>query len=375
MTDTKSQTWLEKLEEQLNVDVDWMNPDDIKKLPIVPHDQTSNQLWVDIELDNPANAELIRETARDLKDQGWLHIYTRVAVLLCKNNIDAIKERVLLQTLPSQAYDEQATIDHARLYDQEFRRVGISRKRYCIKIPATGPALNAAKVLSQDKDADGLGIPTLGTAVFGLAQAIASSQADMLYISPYFNENRAHDDLSLWPDVEDPATQHPNSARVVQMLDTYRRLYKETGKPQPKMKLASFISPKEALAAAEFGCHSATLSPRIIQELAKLEYDGTRQPGEGGIPKPQPDVEFYQADWPAPSRLQKLAGTDPLAAKDWDGKLASTEVDYLANGGKEVEEAIRKDPISDSRLKEALKIFTAAEDRSRKRIEDVLVAL
>lgn len=109
------------------------------------------------------------------------------AVLLCKKNIDAIKGRVLLQTLPSQAYDEQATIDHARLYDQEFRRVAISRKRYCIKIPATGPALNAAKVLSQDKDADGLGIPTLGTAVFGLAQAIASSQADMLYISPYFD--------------------------------------------------------------------------------------------------------------------------------------------------------------------------------------------
>lgn len=55
-----------------------MNPDDIKKLPIVPHDQTSNQLWVDIELDDPANAELIRQAARDLKGQGWLHIYTRV---------------------------------------------------------------------------------------------------------------------------------------------------------------------------------------------------------------------------------------------------------------------------------------------------------
>lgn len=159
------------------------------------------------------------------------------------------------------------------------------------------------------------------------------------------------------------------------MLDTYRRLYKETGKPQPKMKLASFISPKEAMAAAEFGCHSATLSPRIIGELARLEYDGARQPGGGGVPKPQPDVEFYQAGWHAPGRLQRLAGTDPLAAKDWDGKLASTEVDYLADGGEELEEAIRKDPMTESRMKEALKIFTAAEDRSRKRIEDVLAAL
>lgn len=107
--------------------------------------------------------------------------------MICKKNIDNIQGRVLLQTLPSKAYDESATIDHARLYDQEFKRVGISRARYCIKIPATGPALNAAKTLSKDLDDDGLPIATLGTAIFGLPQAIAASQADMLYISPYFN--------------------------------------------------------------------------------------------------------------------------------------------------------------------------------------------
>lgn len=100
---------------------------------------------------------------------------------MCKKNIDLIQGRVLLQTLPSKAYDTQATLDHARLYDKEFARAGISRDRYCIKIPSTGPALNAAKILSSE------GIPTLGTALFGLPQAIACSQAGMLYISPYFN--------------------------------------------------------------------------------------------------------------------------------------------------------------------------------------------
>lgn len=100
---------------------------------------------------------------------------------MCKKNIDMIKGRVLLQTLPSKAYDTQFTLDHAKLYDQEFARAGIGRDRYCIKIPSTGPALNAAKQLSAE------GIPTLGTALFGLPQAIACSQAGMLYISPYFN--------------------------------------------------------------------------------------------------------------------------------------------------------------------------------------------
>lgn len=158
-----------------------MDPEYVKNMPVKPHDQTSNQLWVDIQLGHESNAELLQQTAQELKDQGWLAIYTRMAVLMCKKNIPNIRGRVLLQTLPSKAYDTEATLAHARLYDAEFARAGIGRDRYCIKIPSTGPALNAAKVLSAE------GIPTLGTALFSLAQAIACSQAGMLYISPYFN--------------------------------------------------------------------------------------------------------------------------------------------------------------------------------------------
>ncbi|GJN76175.1 hypothetical protein PLIIFM63780_010214 [Purpureocillium lilacinum] len=360
-----AQTWLEKLEEQLNVDVDWMDPEYIKNMPIKPHDQTSNQLWVDIELGSPSNADLLAQTARELKDKGWLAIYTRMAVLMCKKNIDLIQGRVLLQTLPSKAYDTQATLDHARLYDAEFARAGIGRDRYCIKIPSTGAALNAAKVLSAE------GIPTLGTALFSLPQAIACSQAGMLYISPYFNETRAHDDLSLWPNVEDPATQHPMSARVFQILETYRRLYKETGREQPLLKNASFISAKEAMAAGELGCHSATISHTVLNELAKLKYDGSKQPGEG-VPKP---VHVYRDAGPTPERLRKLAQIDPLAAAAWDGKLASTDIDYLANGGAELTKAIEADPISKERLAIALELFTGGENRSKDKVEKALAAL
>ncbi|KAL6859450.1 aldolase [Trichoderma novae-zelandiae] len=365
MGSDQSQTWLEKLEEQLNVDVDWMDPEYIRSMPIKPHDQTSNQLWVDIQLGHPSNAELLAQTAKELKDKGWLAIYTRMAVLMCKKNIDLIQGRVLLQTLPSKAYDTQATLDHARLYDQEFARAGIGRDRYCIKIPSTGPALNAANILSAE------GIPTLGTALFGLPQAIACSQAGMLYISPYFNETRAHDDLSLWPDVEDPATQHPMSARVFQILETYRRLYKETGKEQPLVKNASFISAKEAMAAGELGCHSATISHTVLDQLAKLKYDGTKQPGEG---KPKP-VHVYKNPPQVSQRLRKLANIDPLTAAEWDGKLASTDIDYLANGGDELEKAIEADPITKERLAIALELFTGGENRSKDKIDAAVRAL
>jgi len=151
---------------------------------------------------------------------------------MCKNNINNIKGRTLLQVYPNQAYDTQAVLDSARAYAQEFERAGISQDRYCIKIPCTGPALAACPQLKEE------GIATLGTALFGLPQAIAASQAGCLYISPYFNEVKAHDDLKLWPDVEDPAIQHTMSARTMQILETYARLYKETGKEQPLLKQA-----------------------------------------------------------------------------------------------------------------------------------------
>jgi len=100
---------------------------------------------------------------------------------MCKENIDSILGRVLVQTSPSQAYDTEATVKHAKLYDREFRERGISRERFCIKIPATGPGVLAMQRLSQE------GIPVLGTAVFSVEQAIACSQAGCIYISPYYN--------------------------------------------------------------------------------------------------------------------------------------------------------------------------------------------
>ncbi|KAK7423651.1 hypothetical protein QQX98_000841 [Neonectria punicea] len=355
-------TWLDKLEEQLNVDVDWMDPEYIKGMPIVPHDQTSNQLWVDIQLGDASNRDMFLETAKELKDKGWLAIYTRMAVLMCKKNINSIKGRVLLQTLPSKAYDFQATLDHARLYDSEFALAGIGRDRFCIKIPSTGPALNAAKILSAE------GIPTLGTALFGLPQAIACSQAGMLYISPYYNEVRAHDEPELWPNVKDPATEHPMSARIVQIIETYKRLYKQTGKPQPLVKNASFITVQEAMAAGEMGCHSATISHTVLNELAKLPWDGSDQPG-AHVPKP---VDVYKDAGPCPERLKKLANVDPLAAAEWDGKLASTDIDYLANGGEALQKAIEADPVTTARLADALKLFTGGEERSKSKVEEVL---
>lgn len=148
---------------------------------VKPYDMTSNNLWVNIQMSHPDNKELFENSVKELKNEGWLAIYNRIAVGLCKANIDNIKNRVALQVNPHKAYDTQAVLDHARAYAREFERAGIPKTKYFIKIPSTGPALNAAPQLEAE------GIRTLGTALFSLAQAIACSQAGMLYISPYYN--------------------------------------------------------------------------------------------------------------------------------------------------------------------------------------------
>jgi transaldolase len=97
----------------------------------------------------------------------------------------------------------------------------------------TTAGVQAAEILRRE------GIPTLGTALFSLHQAIACSQAGMYAISMYFNEPNAHTDPTIWPDVADPATQHPMSPRHLLIRRAYAQLEERTGNKQPQMKTAS----------------------------------------------------------------------------------------------------------------------------------------
>lgn len=119
------------------------------------------------------------------------------------------------------------------------------------------------------------------------------------------------------------------------------------------------------MAAGELGCHSATISHTVLNKLAELKYDRAAQPGEGE-PKP---VHVYKNPAPIPDRLNILANIDPLAAPTWDGKLASTDVDYLADGGAALAKAIDADPVTKERLAIALELFTGGEERSKAKVE------
>lgn len=126
---------------------------------------------------------------------------------------------------------------------------------------------------------------------------------------------------------------------------------------------ASFISAQEAMAAGEHGCHSATISPQVLDELAKLEYDGSKQPGEG-----QPKRAHQYKGYATAARLADVSKNDPLMPGT---KMASVDVDYLANNGEELQNAIKADPVTTQRLKDALELFTGGLMESKAKIEKV----
>ncbi|KAF5637404.1 transaldolase [Fusarium sp. NRRL 25303] len=270
-----------------------------------------------------------------------------------------IKGRVLVQTSPSAAYNFQETLDHARIYVSEFEKAGIPKNRYCIKIMATGPALNAAKILQDE------GISTLGTGVFSVVQAVACSQAGCLYISPYYNEIRTHLDPSLWPDVQDPALEHPFSYRIAQMVQAYKTLFAATGKEQPLVKNAGFRSYKEVIASSELGCHSATISQDLLEELKNLTPENITRPAP---PKMASLKCPYAAHVPIPSpRLSALLSRHLDENRGWTAK--DLTVDLLADGGKALDQALEKESEAARMVKEALDMFIFCEEETKKLIK------
>lgn len=149
-TSTATVPAIVRLARSTNIDVDSLDPSLARKLlslGVTANDQTSNQVLIVQAILDPQNASLVKEVTSSMPDAPTLAIVDRVSVLLSKRNDGLIKGRFLLQTSPQGARDTAAIIAHARNYAKEFEMVGLPKERFCIKLPATGAGVNAAKVL------------------------------------------------------------------------------------------------------------------------------------------------------------------------------------------------------------------------------------
>ncbi|OAP55772.1 hypothetical protein AYL99_09924 [Fonsecaea erecta] len=353
-----SRSLLDRLEELCNVDVDDVDTALIKSLPFPPHNQTSNQAVITSELLKPENSTLLEELVDKYGKEGWEKVYNMAAVTFCARNVPYLSGRVLVQTSLRHVNDRAAIIKHCHEYADAFERAGVSRDRFAIKVPFSGAAASAALELNAQ------GIRTLATAVFSLEQAIAASQSNCLFISPYYNEIAAHLDPSLRPQVTDPALEHPMSARVIHILKTFAEAYVRTGKEQPVMVIASHFNVAEILAMAELGCQHVTIQGHNLKKL--METPDTLPPVVKKKPK-HPYAEFAVAE-----RLKTLEALDPLSGPEWNGVLATMDTDFVVDDGEKLDKFIAENPVLNKRFGDACKFFLEAEEIARAAIEKVM---
>lgn len=156
------------------------------------------------------------------------------------------------------------------------------------------------------------------------------------------------------------------SPRIIHILEAFAKAYRETGKEQPIMVIASHFTPGEIMAMAELGCPHVTVPPHLIKTL--LETPDT-------LPLPTTKkAKLSYAEFATAQRLTKLSTIDPLAGPDWDGKLADMQTDYIANDGEKLDEAIKRDTIANKRLKDAEVFFIEMENKAKDAIEKEIAA-
>ncbi|KAJ6616411.1 aldolase [Mycena sp. CBHHK59/15] len=312
----------------VTVDVDSMDPDVAARYstPNKFCDMTSNQAIVHGQAVRPERRELLEAAVDYVRkytnsdgeafEQDVVDVLT---VLLAKQVYPHLTGNVHAQTSPSSAYDTQKTIEHAQKLVALFSAHGIPQNRVCIKIPATPESLLACRTLQ-----DG-GVQTLATCLFSLPQAVAASQAGCVYVAPYFNELRVHFQPGLWKEYADTKTDHPMSPVILTIVRRLKSWVEDAGYARQVIALVS-LSPNHL-----------TLSGAVLDALA-------------GLPSLAP--EAFGARLYLPPR----------------------RIDYLANGGALLAEALAGDAEVQRKLADALAIFGEKEKETRQLVRDFVLA-
>ncbi|KII84682.1 hypothetical protein PLICRDRAFT_46081 [Plicaturopsis crispa FD-325 SS-3] len=323
----------------ITVDVDSMDPRVAARHTTSSEafsDMTSNQAILYGEALRPENAEIIRSVVETVKnkeptvdaDKAAMDVIDLLTVRFAKEVFPFLKGRVHAETSPSAAYDTGKTIEHATKLVALFEANGIPRERVCIKIPTTPESIVACAELEKQ------GIRTLATCLFSVPQAVAASQANCLYVAPYFNELRVHFEPTLWKEYKNTAEEHPMATVIHNIVQVFKKLGSKT-----LVMPASIVTAAEVIGLASLHPDHLTLAGGVVDQLSAL-----------------PPVP--------PSSLETPAS---LSSTTYDATVLST--DYLAGGADALRKALAADAEATRKLADALKIFGEKEDLTKELIK------
>jgi transaldolase len=225
-----------------------------------PQDATTNPSLVYAATQKEQYSHLIDEVLKDREKSGLSgqaqieDICDHLLVQFGTDILGIVPGRVSTETDARLSYDVEGSIKKARQLVQLYEERKIPRERVLIKIASTWEGLNAAEQLQKE------GIRCNLTLMFSLPQAVRAAEAKVQLISPfvgriydwYKKENKRD-----YQGAEDPGVQS------VQEIYTY---YKKFDIATEVMG-ASFRNTGQILELA--GCDCLTISPELMEELAK----------------------------------------------------------------------------------------------------------
>ncbi len=185
----------------------------------------------------------------------WLSLaMDRLSVNFGTELLKRVPGRVSTEVDASLSFDTEGTIAKARQLIQLYRAAGIDSQRVLIKIASTWEGIKAAEVLEKQ------GIQCNLTLLFGFPQAVACAEAGVYLISPFVGR------ILDWYQASTGKDFSPEDDPGVKSVTRIYQYYKKFGYKTLVMG-ASFRNIGEVLALA--GCDRLTISPQLLDELAK----------------------------------------------------------------------------------------------------------
>lgn len=244
-----------------------------------PVDCTTNPTLILKAVEMPAYADLVNEAVLWGKARGGTKVSRvnavcdRLAVTFGTELTKLVPGRVSTEVDADLSFDARASIAKGKALIADYAARGVDRSRILIKVAATWEGIRAAEALQKD------GIDCNLTLLFSQAQAIACGDAKVFLISPFVGR------ILDWHVRAGGGPYTPDTDPGVVSVRAIYADYKARGIETVVMG-ASFrnIGEIEALA----GCDRLTISPALLDELARTDGKMTRALSPAGNPDVKP---------------------------------------------------------------------------------------
>jgi transaldolase len=233
-----------------------------------PQDCTTNPTLLLKAAEMPAYAQLVNDALawgkrlNASKEATVNAVCDHLAVSFGAELAGIVPGRVSTEVNADLSFDTAATVEKARSLIAEYNERGVGRRQVLIKIAATWEGVRAAEILQRE------GIDCNLTLVFSLTQAVACAEAGAFLISPFVGR------ILDWHVKNGGGPYEPDTdPGVLSVREIYA--YYKTHNLKTVVMGASFRNAGEIEALA--GCDRLTISPALIDELAKAEGDLPRR--------------------------------------------------------------------------------------------------